>query len=477
MHWLLINTVSSCSSSANISTDKSLVYPRNFPKTGAPDDETSFVASQEYWGKERANRPDVLFQLYAAPGRITLEPGLLFTPTPSKEFPQLQVVIDRDGKPMRNIPELPIKISTSVEGWLVEAWVRSNPSIKHDDIMQRMIHLNDQKWARRNAPGGFKNTISGRRRDFRKLGKCLSWEHNSAHRSAFDLQVIDEVRSNQDWARDGTTRHLVDLDTDGKEALEEASKRKRTRAEDDSEDEVAGPSTTKRQKPGGSNIFEGPLIETDPPVDFEAIEEDLLVRSSNLLTGDELVAWFAERGVSYQPSHRLRFAAPGQQDARFTDVSSVEDRRQLFLALYQAVIAVAPFIRRPITVDLSTSYASAYNSLQDQLVHASYMDDATVDLAQVEQMLSARPRWAGEIGDFDVAGLPAWQQLDIIERERTKIEDAPHQFSPAFAETVWTAGLVHEQDRTFFWPDKVVVDASTSFYSDSGWIIELVDYE
>ena len=220
-------------------------------------DNTTFVGSQQDWGPDRADRPAVLFQLYPPVNRVTADPGYLFTPSPTAAFPDLQVVVDgRDGQPLRNFPELPVVISTKVEGWLIEAWIRLNPKLKHEDVIQRMLHLDPDSWNGKDNGGGFKNTLSARRRDFRQIGRCLSWEENSARRSAFDRRLLEDVASDPQWQADQTTRYLEDLTLPEKQELTAANSKVRqgTKASDresGGRSSLPGPKRRRNGEPDG----------------------------------------------------------------------------------------------------------------------------------------------------------------------------------------------------------------------------------
>lgn len=228
-------------------------------RRSGPDerDVTSFVSSQKDWGGDRDQRPDILFDLYKPVQQNLPEPGYLFTPSPTQAFPELCVVIDDyERQPLLNYPELPIIISTRVEGWLLEAWMRSNLEISIEDLLQRMPYLPKDKREKAHGQGGFCNTLSGRRRDFRKTGRCLSWAGNSANASLFDRRIINEVEANPEWHRDNTTRYLEDLTKAHRERLEKentAASAKRRAEKAERRRNGSGPSPGNASSPFGGN--------------------------------------------------------------------------------------------------------------------------------------------------------------------------------------------------------------------------------
>lgn len=419
--------------------------------------------------------------------------------------------------------------------------MRLNLKMSHEDIIQRMSHLPQDKWDERGRGGSFKNTISGRRRDFRKLGRCLSWEQNTSLKSPFDKKVLEEVAFNPDWAREQTTRYLEDLEKPERDRLEALGKRKTrssgsasgtqgvgTASAPEQEDEVI-PKGGKRRRRNAGQVVGSSVDPLHPPItlddiDWDVIEQERLARlpwgygtmqtntkgppgtqdpslqrsltrvegaptswdpsapelpelpeenpmpfltssiSQNasslhhLLTGQALVTWLAQRGFEYVPTYPFPPTAPKRQDARLSPAMDTEERRQLFLALYPAILAAVRSGPHQFIVDLRLSYANAYKILQDQLVHASYLDDNMADLAQAELTIHALPAWTGEIGDFDVAGVPEELRATVEGREVMKVQNAPYVLSQELQERALTEGMLHD-DGSFFWPDRLVVEA------------------
>ena len=434
--------------------------------------------------------------------------------------------------------------------------MRLNLKMSHEDIIQRMSHLPQKDWAERDCGGGFKNTISGRRRDFRRLGRCLSWEQNTSLKSPFDKKVLEEVSSNPDWAREQTTQYLEDLDKPERGRLETLGKRKTrnpgsipdtqgvdTASNPEQERRVTARGGKRRKRDadhtGGSSVDPSHSQITLDDIDWDSIEQERLARptrghgamqantnalpgaqnaslqrsltrvdgaqtswnsstpvlpelpeentmplltswispnassSHYLLTGQALVSWLAQKGVEYVPTYPFPPTAPEQQDARLSPAMDTEERRQLFLALYPAILATVRSGPRQFIVDLSLSYANAYKMLQDQLVHASYLDDNMADLAQAELKIHAITAWTGEIGDFDVAGAPEELKAAVEGREEMKVQNAPYVLSRELQERASAQGMLND-DGSLFWPNKLVAEAR--FDDSLGVNVQLADW-
>ena len=550
---ILVNTVSLPCSLIGADSHTQIGFLRDM-KTAAPEDATSFLRSQEDWGEEREHRPPVLFNLYRPQQTVSVDPGFLFTPYPSNTFPELQVVVDgRTGKPLRNISDLPIVISTKVQGWILEAWMRLDPRMNVEDIIQRMPHLTRQQLEKRGG-AALKNSLSGRRKDFRHKGRCLSWEQNTPLQSTFDERIMKDIHSNPDWVRDQTTRYLLDLTKEEINQLVEENK-KRLGVKRGHVDEPGSGSAHEDTGDGEEGIgrkAKEPKFSHDWPVDpslggpprffgpgeiefaamggeeqarrnqgFETMQEGLnrppvtydpslrrpltlghtrdndpsqyplafppnampfsgtptspeSASSELLLTGANLVAWLAARGVRYAPSYPIGPVNPGQADARFSPATSSEERRQLFLSLHPVILeAVSSMTTQRFVVDLSLSYAYAYGSLQDQFVHASYRKDNAANLGEAEQRLFPQAAWAGDIADFDIAGLAPEEVAGEEDREAYKAATAPYTISPELQMRAVIDAMVDENGG-LFWPDRVVVQAVVGESGD--WLVQLVDF-
>ncbi|MCJ1244001.1 hypothetical protein MMC30_001198 [Trapelia coarctata] len=95
-------------------------------------DVTSFLASQKSWGPERKSWPDVLFQI-----EVVKDKNLPKTVPVWRRNERL--VIDHDNHPMRDFSSLlPATLSSEAEGWLMEAFIRSDRRVQMKDLRGRM---------------------------------------------------------------------------------------------------------------------------------------------------------------------------------------------------------------------------------------------------------------------------------------------------------------------------------------------------
>lgn len=101
---------------------RSYHFPRE--KGEAPFDETAFHPDQEEWNPNRANwdtiEHDILHKIRRPDGRGKYADIALSNPW----IWQDRVVIDRENQPLREVPGLPVTISSNIEAWLSEAWMR-----------------------------------------------------------------------------------------------------------------------------------------------------------------------------------------------------------------------------------------------------------------------------------------------------------------------------------------------------------------
>jgi len=81
-------------------------------------------------------------------------------------------VTDLEGDPIRDIKHLPICISSNVEGWRVEAWMRRDLRLKYSDIEAR-TRTTDSSDGRRPIYGS--NTLTKRAQLFRQKAALIPW--------------------------------------------------------------------------------------------------------------------------------------------------------------------------------------------------------------------------------------------------------------------------------------------------------------
>lgn len=127
---------------------------------------------------------------------------------------------DFDGKSLRDFPSLPLVISSKVEGWRVEAWMRSDSRMKITDIIARI----PVKWAINLAghqipvPIHSSGSVRERARIFRNNAGLITWNPHGGdpkiERFMDDLRSPAEKSKNQAIGRD-----LTDLEKASMEKL------------------------------------------------------------------------------------------------------------------------------------------------------------------------------------------------------------------------------------------------------------------
>lgn len=107
-------------------------YEHGRTRGAGTTDITSFLVSQRTWGPERKDWPDVLFQVEVVKRR-NLPKNVPFWHHNGR------LVIDHDNHPMRDFSGLlPATLSSEAEGWLLEAFTRSDPRVQIKDLRGRM---------------------------------------------------------------------------------------------------------------------------------------------------------------------------------------------------------------------------------------------------------------------------------------------------------------------------------------------------
>ena len=147
------------------------------------------------------------------------------------------VVAYRSKKPVRNFANIPMCISTEVEGWLLEAWSRQDPRIVHQDFCDRMPERGRPK----------PKDLSMRRSRFRWPSGLKSWVIRSATKEInawLDVEVPKEYRDAN------STRGWIGLCPEKAQMANEISKgkfperaRKTKRAQKEAEGSASGSST------------------------------------------------------------------------------------------------------------------------------------------------------------------------------------------------------------------------------------------
>jgi hypothetical protein len=155
--------------------------------SAAADDPRNFTAphpEQVHWSVN--NLPSILYQLRA------VETGV-----PEQRVEMKDVVLY--GKRLRDLPALPDHISSNVEEWRVEAWMRLDKRIRLGDITDRMhpdFRISN-------------NTLQQRNGRFRQDFHLISWYSGNRKSAEIEAKVVQELIENDIDPALNTTRGLT----------------------------------------------------------------------------------------------------------------------------------------------------------------------------------------------------------------------------------------------------------------------------
>ncbi|EXJ80464.1 hypothetical protein A1O1_08609 [Capronia coronata CBS 617.96] len=168
---------------------------------------------RDWTSKRNAGRPDILFELFPI-GQYDFTPANGRRKKSPHEFrplldPYGRVLLTGEHRPLKWSPVMPIKVSTEIEGWEMEALCRLDPNICHQDFVDRMVFNPLGR-----ANGGTtkdrpsKGTLNHRRRRDRMRMRVLPWPV-PRQLSYSDSQVVSQL---DDWGQaNNSTARLADL--------------------------------------------------------------------------------------------------------------------------------------------------------------------------------------------------------------------------------------------------------------------------
>lgn len=156
---------------------ESLIHPENF---------TTPVPSQAHWSMH--NLPDILYQLKPTAAFTKNRGRILKMPSPFPGEP-----------PIRVFDILPDRISSNIEEWKVETWVRSDKRLQLDDILARMHP--DLRPDR--------NTLQQRGGRFRAEFRLITWGKGNKKSAKLRAEVIKELQAKGIDPAWNTTRGLT----------------------------------------------------------------------------------------------------------------------------------------------------------------------------------------------------------------------------------------------------------------------------
>lgn len=177
-----------------------------------PEDITSFLKEHQFWGHNRQDRPPIMFEYEKRDRPTSTQPPrrLLHTSQGNQ-----RIVIDVvTGIPLRNFANIPIQISTKVEGWRMLAIMREDDSIGFQDFRERMPRL-----LKKDGSDGRpqRHTLQDRSKVARDLYRCLPWKQGDRMNSAFNQVLKSQMRP--EWIEANTTWPLEDLTKEDRAAI------------------------------------------------------------------------------------------------------------------------------------------------------------------------------------------------------------------------------------------------------------------
>ena len=167
------------------------------PKSGRdPMDVTAYHPHQASWGLDRASRPAVLSLWLPPNGQNNAIAAL-----GSLKY-RGRILLDWEGRNIKAFPNLPLTISSAVEGWRAEAWMREDKRMTYRDIEARM-RTQENANGRRFIFGA--RALATRTKLFRNHAGCVSWK-SGGDRTAAGL-FMDSLRTPAQRASNQTTDH------------------------------------------------------------------------------------------------------------------------------------------------------------------------------------------------------------------------------------------------------------------------------
>ncbi|KEF61697.1 uncharacterized protein A1O9_03266 [Exophiala aquamarina CBS 119918] len=194
--------------------DANLVPARNVPQLVLGPNATIRHPENVAWTGERRNgRPSVLYLLFPkGPWEFKAEngrpkkPPASFRPEISHEY----VMLNGHDKALKYSRTMPMKCSTDIEGWEMEALCRYDPTLCHQDFIDRMLA---------NPPAGKSipsaGTLNHRRRRDRLKMRVIPWPPPQKL-SYSDQQVLKEVgnaglANNSTWFLEDLTKEEIEM--------------------------------------------------------------------------------------------------------------------------------------------------------------------------------------------------------------------------------------------------------------------------
>lgn len=144
-------------------------------------DITAFHAAQANWGPRPENWPAVLNVAKKVEYDIA-------THVPELWFDGGRLIIDRDNHPVKKHHEIPVTLSSQVEGWLLESIWRENHHLNRVDFWARLPDNYKQRNGQWREIYGITN-IGNKRLYFRDKNGLTSWEERASTRERNSIKL------------------------------------------------------------------------------------------------------------------------------------------------------------------------------------------------------------------------------------------------------------------------------------------------
>lgn len=170
-------------------------------------DVTAVHKDQLSWAKEIGHHPTELLSFYPPTAKNVSKKAIGNLKYDGK------LLLDVNGNAVRDFPSLPLVISSMVEGFRVEAWMRSDSRMVAWDIISRMPaeRVTDSAGHQELKPVYDSKTVQERARRFRISAGLISWRGQGEDRKI--KEFMNELRSPTEIANNQTIgRYLTNLE-------------------------------------------------------------------------------------------------------------------------------------------------------------------------------------------------------------------------------------------------------------------------
>ena len=322
-----------------------------------------------------------------------------------------RVVIDCDDKPIRDFQNLPLTISSKVEGLRLEAWLRADTRITFPDIAARMW----TEWSPKDgkiAPKYRHRALSKRPSNARTRSGLISWLKKKGREAQTDY--MDSLRTDaQRMANLGVGRDL-----DSQEKASYSLLGLNERRESDAPTRQDRIDKIKRVAASGGTIAAAATTTTagdDDDNDDDDIAEDTDVDEAvqEAQTQDQGAEDDTEDDVSVSSSLLDPFDSRNDEPMGPGEEALLEDALSDTVEHFISLTGQEPALTYP-----GDNYFSQWGMLQEQLRTLWAAGGDAIEAPR----LRARDRWTGGISQYHLAELIEGEEDD--ESDWTQEEDA-----------------------------------------------------